>query len=94
MKGSKINREQMERYRREGAWGTRTLADCWEEAVREYPDREYVVDDRGNRYTYAGLDEKASRVAAYLVSQGIGPEMWCPFRSRSGASSSSPPWPS
>ena len=73
MKGSKINREQMERYRREGAWGTRTLADCWEEAVREYPDREYVVDDRGNRYTYAGLDEKASRVAAYLVSQGIGP---------------------
>ena len=35
MKGSKINREQMERYRREGAWGTRTLADCWEEAVRE-----------------------------------------------------------
>lgn len=73
MKGSKINREQMERYRREGSWGTRTLADCWEEAVRKYPDREYVVDDRGNRYTYAGLDEKAGRVAAYLVSQGIGP---------------------
>ncbi len=73
MKGSKINREQMERYRREGSWGTRTLADCWEEAVERYPDREYVVDDRGNRYTYAGLDEKASRVAAYLVSQGIGP---------------------
>lgn len=73
MKGSKIDREQMERYRREGSWGTRTLADCWEEAVRKYPDREYVVDDRGNRYTYAGLDEKAGRVAAYLVSQGIGP---------------------
>ncbi|MBE7720288.1 MAG: cyclohexanecarboxylate-CoA ligase, partial [Lacrimispora celerecrescens] len=69
----KINPDLKLQYLKNGYWSDRTLADCFHESVRKYPDREYVVDDRGCRYTYRQMDEAASKVAAFLRSQGIGP---------------------
>lgn len=69
----KINPGQKQEYFSKGYWGNRTLLDCWEESVEKYPDREYVADDRGFRYTYGQMDEAASKVAAYLLEKGIKP---------------------
>lgn len=69
----KINPDLKLQYLKNGYWSDRTLADCFHESVRKYPDREYVVDDRGCRYTYRQMDEAASKVAAFLRSQQIGP---------------------
>ena len=52
----KINPELLKQYREQGYWKNETLLDCWERAAAQYPDREYVVDDRGYRYTYRELD--------------------------------------
>ena len=41
--------------------------------MKKYSEREYVVDDRGNRYTYRQMDEAASKVAAFLRKQGVLP---------------------
>lgn len=67
----KINQTQKELYIKKGHWTDRTLLGCWEDSVLQYPDREYVVDDRGFRYTYRQLDEAASKVAAFLKEQGV-----------------------
>lgn len=69
----KINPEQRKLYLKKGYWTDRTLLDCWEQSVNTYPDREYVVDDRGFRYTYKQMDEAASRVAAFLKEQKVAP---------------------
>mgnify|MGYP000284988466 CR=1 FL=1 len=84
----KISPELRKQYREKGYWKDETLLDCWDRTVEKYPDREYVVDDRGNRYTYRQMDEAASKVAAvspeaggFAGRRGIVPA------SRSGASS-------
>ena len=69
----KINAIQREKYLSEGYWKDITLLDCWKESVKKYSEREYVVDDRGNRYTYRQMDEAASKVAAFLRKQGVLP---------------------
>ena len=69
----KINPNLQKQYREQGYWKDETLLDCWDRTVETYPDREYVVDDRGNRYTYRELDEAAGRVASYLIGLGIQP---------------------
>lgn len=74
MDGIKINPARKEWYRKQGYWTDKTLLDDWEQTVSQYPDREYVVDDRGYRYTYRQLDSAASKVASYLVRQGVGPQ--------------------
>ena len=51
---------------------TFNLADLFEAAVDEWPDREYIVDERERR-TYAELDRRANRLAHHLRAQGIGP---------------------
>lgn len=69
----KINPKLQRQYREQGYWKDETLLDCWDRAVEQFPDREYVVDDRGYRYTYRKLDEAAGRVASYLLWLGIRP---------------------
>ena len=51
---------------------TFNLADLFEAAVDEWPDREYIVDERERR-TYAEMDRRANRLAHHLRAQGIGP---------------------
>ena len=69
----KVNSHQKELYYKKGYWSSRTLLDYWNDAVERYANREYVTDDRGFRYTYRAMDEKSSRLAAYLLSSGICP---------------------
>lgn len=69
----KINPEQRELYLKNGSWTDRTLSDCWEQSVKNYPSREYVADDRGYRYTYRQMDEAAGKVAAFLCQNGVKP---------------------
>lgn len=74
VEGMKINPGQKRRYRKEGYWSDKTLLDGWEETVNRFPHREYVVDDRGFRYTYQQMDEAASKVAAFLIQNGVKPQ--------------------
>lgn len=69
----KINPKLQKQYREQGYWKDETLLDCWDRVVEQFPDREYVVDDRGYRYTYREMDEAAGRVASYLLWLGIRP---------------------
>jgi acyl-CoA synthetase (AMP-forming)/AMP-acid ligase II len=48
------------------------LADLFENAVDNYPDREYIVAE-GKRRTYAELEARANRLAHHLAAQGVGP---------------------
>lgn len=74
VEGMKINPGQKKRYQKEGYWSDKTLLDGWEETVNRFPHREYVADDRGFRYTYQQMDEAASKVAAFLIQNGVKPQ--------------------
>ncbi len=58
-------------YRRLGYWGDATLLDYWDMAVRGQPEKAAVVDSAGARLSYAELDEKAGRLAAWLGKAGV-----------------------
>ncbi|MEN9804572.1 MAG: hypothetical protein RIS41_1419 [Actinomycetota bacterium] len=51
---------------------TFNLADLFEAAVDEWPDREYIVDERERR-TFAEMDRRANRLAHHLLAQGVKP---------------------
>ena len=51
---------------------TFNLADLFEQAADEWPDRAYVIDGRQRR-TYAEMEARANQLAHYLAAQGIGP---------------------
>jgi len=72
LNGVKINESLKKLYEEKGYWKRATLLDRWNSSVSQYGDKEFVVDDRGARYTYARLDEKADALAAYLEKCGIG----------------------
>ena len=71
--GLKINDERKKQYYEQGYWSEKTLGDIWLDRATAYPDREYVSDDQGSRYTYREVDDQASRLAAWLVDQGVQP---------------------
>jgi len=51
---------------------TFNLADLFEAAVDEWPDRDYIVDETRRR-TFAEMDRRANRLAHHLQAQGIKP---------------------
>lgn len=69
--GIKINEQQKQRYMEHGDWGEKTLLDYWNDTVKLFEDREYVVDDRGKRYTYREVDLLAEKTAAYFRHCGV-----------------------
>lgn len=69
----RINEEQKRHYYEKGYWTERTLGDIWSERVASFPDNEYVSDNQGARYTYAQVDDKAGRLAAWLAESGVEP---------------------
>ena len=54
-----------------GWWGDHCLLDWWQLAVAASPDALAVVDRRGERLTYAEVDERSSRLAGWLVVAGV-----------------------
>lgn len=73
IEGMKINQKQKNLYIKKGYWGNTSLLDCWYRTTALHGDREYVVDDRGNRYTYSDIDRAAGTVAAWLINSGVKP---------------------
>lgn len=69
--GLKINEQRKQMYYEKGYWGKDTALDAWNDAVKNYGEREYVADDQGRRYTYAEVDDKASRLASWFKEIGI-----------------------
>ena len=69
----KINEEKKKEYYEKGYWTHDTIRDVWERQAQANADKEYVADDQGCRMTYGEVDDAASRLAAWLVSQGIKP---------------------
>ena len=69
----KINAERKQFYYEKGYWTEKTLGDVWADRVASHPERTYVSDDQGSSYTYGEIDDKAARLAAWLVEQGVGP---------------------
>jgi acyl-CoA synthetase (AMP-forming)/AMP-acid ligase II len=51
---------------------TYNLADLFEQAADEWPDRVYVADERQRR-TFAELDARANQLAHHLAAEGVGP---------------------
>ncbi|GIJ79603.1 2,3-dihydroxybenzoate-AMP ligase [Micromonospora phaseoli] len=64
--------EPAQRYRQEGIWRGEVLGDLLRPWAARDPDRTAVVTRHG-RHSYAGLDNRADRLAAGLVALGIGP---------------------
>jgi acyl-CoA synthetase (AMP-forming)/AMP-acid ligase II len=50
---------------------TYNLADLFEQAVDEWPDRAYVCDERARR-TFREMDERANQLAHHLAAAGVG----------------------
>lgn len=67
----KVNAKNKQEYYEKGYWSDRTLNDVWNDRVAAYADREYISDNLGVRYTYGEIDDKASRLAAWLHEQGV-----------------------
>lgn len=67
----KVNAKNKQEYYEKGYWTDRTLNDVWNERVAAYASREYVSDDLGVRLTYGEIDDKASRLAAWMHEQGV-----------------------
>lgn len=67
----KINQQQKDLYVRKGYWEEKTLLDYWNDSVHCYKTNEYVVDDKGCRFTYQEVDERASRLAHWLVEADV-----------------------
>ena len=47
----KVNEKNKKEYYEKGYWTERTLNDIWNTQVAAFPDREYVSDNLGVRYT-------------------------------------------
>lgn len=67
----KIDEDRKRQYYEAGYWTSETVNDVWSRQAKACAEREYVVDDRGHRYTYADVDAAAARLAAWLQDIGV-----------------------
>ena len=66
-----IDENRKAEYYAKGYWTSQTLNDVWSDRASRYGDREYVCDDDNVRLTYKEIDDKASRLAAWLLERGL-----------------------
>lgn len=71
--GLKVNEARKQLYYDKGYWSTETIGDVWERQAARHAKCVYVQDDKGSRFTYGEVDDKASRLARWLVDEGIEP---------------------
>jgi acyl-CoA synthetase (AMP-forming)/AMP-acid ligase II len=63
--------ELSEAYRAEGYWTDRLLTDFFESAVKSFPEKVAVVDERFGAVTYSELESIVLRLAAALRARGM-----------------------
>lgn len=68
---NEYRREDAQRYNDRRWWLGLTWGDLFDKATDIYPDREALVDDT-KRFTYRELRDSVDRLAASLISLGIG----------------------
>ena len=66
---TRLEKEYIEKYTKEGYWINKTLSEYLDEAVEKYPDKEAVVD-RDKRVTYLQLGQMVDRMALGLLELG------------------------
>lgn len=76
----RINEDRKRKYRQAGYWGDATLADYWQMSVLCSPEKTAVIDLQGTSFTYAELDDAASRLAYYLRECGVMPGDFVSFQ--------------
>lgn len=76
----RINEDRKREYRQAGYWGDATLADYWQMSVLCSPEKTAVIDLQGTSFTYAELDDAASRLAHYLRECGVMPGDFVSFQ--------------
>jgi len=64
--------EFAKRYREQGYWRDKSLAEEFAEVFRQYGDRIAFLD-RGKTYTYAEVDRASDRLALNLIELGLAP---------------------
>lgn len=69
----KINAERKRFYYEKGYWTEKSIGDVWADRIASHPERTYVTDDQGSSYTYGEVDDRAGRLAAWLIEEGIEP---------------------
>lgn len=70
---ARINENRKSRYYREGLWTEKTILDVWEAQAAACWSDTYVTDSKGSSFTYGEVDESASKLAFWLIDQGIEP---------------------
>jgi len=75
-----VSDEKIDRYTREGYWGTLTIGELFKARADEKPDEEALVDPENKatlvgldpmRYTYSGIQAAVDRLAARLIHMGV-----------------------
>ncbi len=69
---AKIQESQKRMYYEKGYWTEKTILDYWQDTVFQYPNREYITDSRGYRFTYGEIEDMSSRLASFLRETGVG----------------------
>jgi len=67
---TRLQKEYIEKYTKEGYWIDKTLSEYLDEAVEKYPGKEAVVD-RDRRVTFRQLGQMVDRMALGLLEMGI-----------------------
>lgn len=67
------NEERKRSYYAQGFWTHDTINDIWNSQVARHPQRTYVIDDQGQRLTYAQVDARGARLASWLLEVGVTP---------------------
>ena len=68
---TRLTPELKKKFTETGYWGEQTFFDLFSDRVAAHPDRECLVDAR-ERLTYAQLNDRILRTAAFFKSQGVG----------------------
>lgn len=62
----------LERYYQAGYWQDRSLGQLIADSVARHPDKRVAQDASGHTISYRELEDKASRLAAFLSARGVG----------------------
>ncbi len=66
-----LNQKRAQDYYAKGYWTAQTLLDHWNDAVDTFPNKDYIIDEMGNRLSYRECDSQASAIASWLHESGV-----------------------